>query len=162
MATARGTFMSDPNSNPKRLFSVFLFLLPSLAAAGIFSWTDETGKVHYGDRPPIDRAVDKVTVRVNTYASPSEISQLDSPANAQGKVVLYTTQRCGYCKMAKAYLKRKNIGYTEYDVETSKKGQLDFKKLNGSGVPIILVGDQRMNGFSEGRMASMLKKAGYD
>ena len=113
--------MSDPNSIPKRLFSIFLFLLPALAAAGIFSWTDGNGKVHYGDRPPIDRTADEITVHVNTYASPSEISQVDPMAIAKDKIVLYTTQRCGYCKMAKAYLKRKNIGYTEYHVETSKK-----------------------------------------
>jgi glutaredoxin len=77
-------------------------------------------------------------------------------------VVLYTTQRCGYCKKAKQFLRQSNINYTEYDVETSNKGKRDYKKLSGKGVPIILVGDQRMNGFSEGRMASMLEQAGYE
>jgi hypothetical protein len=36
----------------------------------------------------------------------------------------------------------------EYDVETSEKGRSGYKKLNGKGVPIILVGNKRMNGFS--------------
>lgn len=154
--------MSRPNSIYKCFYTILPYLLPALASAGIYSWTDESGKIHYGDRPPIDRAADEITVRVNTYASPSEVTQVDTLTTAKGKVVLYTTQRCGYCKRAKAFLKQQNIHYTEYDVETSKKGQRDFKKLNGRGVPIILVGDQRMNGFSEGRMASMLKNAGYD
>jgi len=29
------------------------------------------------------------------------------------------------------------------------------------GVPVIVVGAQRMNGFSEARLAQMLKSAGY-
>jgi hypothetical protein len=29
------------------------------------------------------------------------------------------------------------------------------------GVPVILVGTQRMNGYSEERLAAMLKAAGY-
>ena len=154
--------MSNTNRIPGYAISMLLFLLPALASAGIYSWTDENGKIHYGDRPPIDREVQEVTVRVNTYSAPSEVTQLDSLTTAKGEVILYTTQRCGYCRKAKAYLKRKNIRYKEYDVETSKKGRRDYKELNGRGVPIILVGDQRMNGFSEGRMASMLKNAGYD
>ena len=141
---------------------MLLMLLPTMAAAGIYSWTDENGRVHFGDRPPIASKANEMTVRVNTYESPSEITRSGFPTAAKDKVVLYTTQRCGYCRKAKQFLKRRNISYTEYDVETSKKGKHDFKKLNGRGVPIVLVGDQRMNGFSEGRMVSMLKSAGYE
>lgn len=36
----------------------------------------------------------------------------------------------------------------EYDVEKSSKGKRDFKRLGGTGVPIILVGQKRLNGFS--------------
>ncbi|HHJ16051.1 MAG TPA: glutaredoxin family protein [Gammaproteobacteria bacterium] len=155
--------MSDPGGFPRRMTLMLLLMLPSLLSAGIYSWTDENGKVHYGDRPPVDRNAERVTVRVNTYESPSEITQVDSRTSSapRGKVIVYTTQRCGYCKKAKKFLKRNNIRYTEYDVETSAKGKRDYKKLKGTGVPIILVGNQRMNGFSEGRLAGLLKNAGY-
>jgi len=136
-------------------------MLPVIASAGVYSWTDDSGKVHFGDQPPIDRDVETVTIRVNTYPSPSETTGVGLPTASKSKIVLYTTQRCGYCRKAKQFLKQKNISYTEYDIETSSKGKRDFKKLNGRGVPVILVGDQRMNGFSEGRLASMLKSAGY-
>ena len=153
--------MCDPNGISKRLFFILLMLLPVIASAGVYSWTDENGKTHFGDRPPIDREVEAITVRVNTYASPSGVPGVDLQTASKSKVVLYTTQHCGYCRKAKQFLTQKNISYTEYDVETSNKGKRDFKKLNGRGVPVILVGDQRMNGFSEGRMASMLESAGY-
>ena len=154
--------MRNPNGIPKCLVLILLMLLPAMASAGVYSWTDENGKTHFGDRPPIDREAEAITVRVNTYASPSGIPGVDLQTASKSKVVLYTTQHCGYCRKAKQFLTQKNISYTEYDVETSNKGKRDFKKLNGRGVPVILVGDQRMNGFSEGRLASMLKSAGYE
>ena len=42
-----------------------------------------------------------------------------------------------------------------WDVDESSKGKRDFKKLNGKGVPIFLVGDQRMNGFSPEKLLAM-------
>lgn len=154
--------MPDPDGFSKFPVLILLLMLPAAVSAGIFSWTDENGKVHFGDRPPIDIKADEITVRVNTFESAPGITTDDSGTLSRGDVVLYTTQRCNYCRKAKQFLKRKNIRFTEYDVETSNKGKRDFKKLNGKGVPVILVGNQRMNGFSEERMVSMLKNAGYE
>ncbi len=61
---------------------------------------------------------------------------------------MYSTVWCGYCKKARRYFKEKGIPFQEYDTETTQKGREDYKKLNGTGVPIILVGKKRMNGFS--------------
>ncbi len=146
----------------KFLVLTLLIVFPVLTWAGIYSWKDVDGKVHFGDQPPIDRESEQVKIRVNTYAAPAEILKTDLFPAAKGKIVLYTTQRCGYCKKAKRFLKHNKINYAEYDVENSNKGRRDYKKLNGKGVPIILVGEQRMNGFSEGRMVIMLAAAGYE
>jgi hypothetical protein len=40
------------------LAAVLFGLTP--AAAEIFKWTDENGKVHFGDRPPGEREVEKI------------------------------------------------------------------------------------------------------
>ena len=142
---------------------MLLMLLPVMTSAGVYSWTDDNGKVQFGDRPPFDREVESVTVRVNTYEAPAATGAgVGHPTASKSKVVLYTTQRCGYCRKAKQFLTHRNISYTEYDIETSSKGKRDYKKLNGRGVPIILVGDRRMNGYSETGLAGMLKSAGYD
>ena len=37
----------------------------------------------------------------------------------------------------------------EYDIEKSSKGKRLYQDLGATGVPVILVGKQRMNGFSE-------------
>ena len=60
------------------------------------------------------------------------------------------------------YMDSEGIPYKEYDIDESSKGRRDYKKLNGKGVPIILVGDQRMNGFSPKRLLAMLEAARSD
>jgi glutaredoxin len=44
-----------------------------------------------------------------------------------------------------------NIRFTEYDVEKNSRGKRDFERLRGVSVPVILIGDSRMDGFSEQR-----------
>ena len=49
----------------------------------------------------------------------------------------------------------------ELDVEKSAEGKQEYRELKGRGVPIILVGDQRMNGYDQARLEGMLRAAGY-
>jgi len=119
-------------------------------SAEIFKWTDDSGKVHFGDSPPRAHQVEKIEVKINSYTS-SEIVPFEASVSVdtrQGKVVMYSTVWCGYCKKARRYFKENGIPFKEYDTETTKKGRDDYKKLKGTGVPIILVGKKRMNGFS--------------
>lgn len=148
----------------------FLALVAAVACqtpvrADIYKWTSPDGKTHFGDRPPLDSTAQQVNVRVNTYGAPPEVEALApssaKAATATADVVVYTTQRCGYCRQAKQYLSANRIPFTEYDVETSARGRKDYRDLQGRGVPIILVGDRRMNGFSAGQLDGMLRGAGY-
>ena len=61
---------------------------------------------------------------------------------------MYSTSWYGYCKKARKQFKQNNIPYREQDIEKSKKATLDYQRLNGRGVPVILIGKRRMNGFS--------------
>jgi len=138
------------------MWQVFGLLLCCVLAAGaradVYRWTDAQGRVHFGDRPPAGAASEPVEVRVNSYRAP----QIVRPApTAQGKaragqrrVVMYSAAWCGVCKRARAYFRAHGIPYVEYDVETSARGRADFRRLGGRGVPVILVGEARMNGFS--------------
>lgn len=73
-----------------------------------------------------------------------------APENVDGKVVLYRTAWCGYCRQAAAYMQRKNIGFVERDIETNSGHKAEFKRLGGKGVPLILFRDKTMSGFNEG------------
>jgi glutaredoxin len=138
-----------------------LVCMPASMAGTIYKWKDANGRVHIGDQPPDPSRAQQISVRVNTYKSGAVGGQEHALSAAGKKVVIYTTSRCGYCKKAKAWFRSKGVPYTEYDVESSNKGKRDYKKLGGQGVPIILVGEQQLNGFSEGRLGAALRKVGY-
>lgn len=72
-------------------------------------------------------------------------------------VIMYSTQWCPYCRKAHAYFKRHKISYVEYDIEASEQNLAKFRELNGNGVPLILVGDKRMQGFSPKSFEDLLK-----
>lgn len=129
------------------------FAFATAIAGPLYKWVDENGKVHFSDQPPAGKH-EEVKLK--------PLSVISGPAVAtKPGVRLYTTTWCGVCKRAKAWFDARGISYTEYDVEKSEIGRQEYRRLNGKGVPIILIGDQRMNGFSEARAEAMLKAAGY-
>ncbi len=140
------------------LFATMLLLLSGNTLGQIYKWVDEDGNTHFSSSPPIQGKVETVQPKINTYSSPelnksSETSA--KPIKKKKKVVMYSAVWCGVCKAARKYFRKHQIQFKEYDIETSAKGRRDYKKLNGTGVPIILVGKQRMSGFSAGRFESM-------
>jgi glutaredoxin-like YruB-family protein len=72
-------------------------------------------------------------------------------------VVMYSTQWCPYCSRARAYFKRNGISFVEYDIEASAQNRAQFKALNGRGVPLIMVGDKRLQGFNPQSFEALLK-----
>lgn len=74
-----------------------------------------------------------------------------SPARAEPtpEVVMYATSWCPYCAKARAYFAQSGIAYVEHDVEKSAIARAEFKRLGGRAVPLIVVGREKMDGFSE-------------
>lgn len=141
------------------IITVTLLLLSGSTFCQIYKWMDEDGKTHFSSSPPQLGEAETVQPQItNTYSSPNlpETSNTKHKPPKKGKkVVMYSAVWCGVCKTAKNYFRNNKIPFREYDIETSEKGRRDYKKLNGTGVPIILVGKQRMSGFSAGRFESM-------
>lgn len=145
---------------------VFLLLCFSLpASAGqIYKWTDEKGRVHIGDRPPSSVKAQPLKLRINTYRGgmpDRSATQGRDMHKAREKVIIYTTKRCGYCRKAKAWMRQNSVVFSERDIEASSRARKEFEKMGGRGVPLLLVGKQRINGYNEPRMRAALKKVGY-
>lgn len=139
------------------------FCLPA-SAGQIYKWVDEKGRVHVGDRPPPSVDARPLKLRINTYQGRTpDLSGLQgSDVNKKHeKVVIYTTKRCGYCRQAKNWFRQNSISYSERDIETSARARKEFEKIGGRGVPVILVGKQRINGYNEPQLRAALKKGGY-
>ncbi len=131
-----------------------LVLCTKPAASEIFKWVDEQGKVHFTDAPPADVNTEQLELRINTYPA-VEIKPLVERLGKKDKVVMYSASWCGMCKKAKQHFRKNNIAYVAYDVEKSRIGKMDFKRLGGKSVPIIIVGDKRMNGFTASKFDSL-------
>lgn len=68
-------------------------------------------------------------------------------AKANAKAVLYSTSTCPYCKEARALLIKNNLKFTEYLIDQDEQSNSDFAELGGKFVPILFIGDRRIEGF---------------
>lgn len=128
----------------------------------IYKWVDKNGDIQFSDKKPqTGNKTEQVRVKINSVHNPristntlnfnhsqdSDTSSENQYASVQ-KVIIYSADWCGVCKQAKQYFNRQGVAYKEYDIEKSAKGRKDFKRLRARGVPVILVGKQRMDGFN--------------
>ncbi len=78
---------------------------------------------------------------------------------ADKKIVIYSTPTCPYCKRAKAYLSEKGIPYTDINVaEDRDKAKEMIQKSGQMGVPVIVVDDEVIVGFNQGKLDELLSK----
>ncbi len=72
-------------------------------------------------------------------------------------VTIYSTPTCVYCKMAKEFLKSKNIPFTDHDVASDEKAREEMIQKTGQlGVPVIDVDGSIMVGFDKGHLQKLL------
>jgi len=74
------------------------------------------------------------------------------------KVTLYTTRQCAHCRQAKAFLQKKKIRFVEFDIERNQRALKEFQRLGARGVPVIMVGSTRIDGFNPNKVEQVLKK----
>ena len=136
------------------LLWLLLTLLSVEVSAEIYKWVDKDGTVHFEDRKPQGARYEEFKVRsisgVQTYRAPPRTIKAIAPKSTGKKnVILYGTTWCGYCTKARRYFQANNIPFEDYDIERSVSAKSEYDALNGKGVPLILVGENLMNGFSE-------------
>ncbi|MBU5636271.1 DUF4124 domain-containing protein [Geomonas sp. Red69] len=153
----------------RSLVAMFAVLLafPLVIHAEMYKWIDDTGAVTFKDTPP---PASKKKKKVKTYTdadfdpaptqqpaaktpprkTASVPSEKQTPPKQQfnGTVELYVTSWCGYCKKARAYLDSKGVPYVAYDIEKDAAADRRHKELGGRGVPLIIIGSNKISGFS--------------
>lgn len=77
-----------------------------------------------------------------------------------GRVELYVTSWCGYCKKALEYVKSNNINYVAYDIEKDSVAHKRYRELGGHGIPLIVIGTHRMSGYSQEGLEYYLNNPG--
>lgn len=132
--------------------------LPFAQAQSLYKVITPDGRVLYTNQPP---ATGKVVKTLTPDAAPAtalppsaaeQLARLQSlrapTAGSLGGVVLFSAAWCGHCTKAKAWLAGKGISYREVDIDTPD-GMASFAQAGGGkGVPLLLAGGQRVQGFS--------------
>lgn len=125
----------------------------------IVGWTGTAPFISRTSHPSEQGARD---LQIKSHEGSANVSVVPGQAAKSGPTVtILSTIRCGVCKKAKTYLSKKGVAFREYDVERSEAERREYKRLNGKGVPIILVGDQRMDGFDRSKLEAILRKNGF-
>ena len=100
-------------------------------------------KIHYATR----RADIKV---------PDTIVEIVQEQSTKKEIILLSRPGCSYCVKAKHLLDSTGNRYKEYNVKKSKGAKL-YKKYNGNGVPVIVIGDKVIKGFNASSILAALK-----
>ncbi len=152
------------------LFSRPLVFLVLFAAAfgahAQYKWTDHDGVVSYGDQPGKDA---EHVERIGAISGPTDTNS-DALARLPFEirvaahdfpVVLYASPECQPCDSARAFLKSRNVPYSERSV--SSREDLDaYHRLGGKNMlPGATVGRQMLHGFEAGAWSEALATAGY-
>ncbi len=164
----------------KPLLSIMLLLLTfSPANAEMYKWVADDGSVTFKDTPP---PASKKTKKVKVYTendfdpappfqpestkrsskkSTTTIAQTTTPNKERfkGTVEIYLTDWCGYCKQALRYMDSKGIPYVAYNIEKDNAAKMRHKELGGRGVPLIIIGPNKMSGFSQSTMEKYLSNS---
>ena len=145
--------------------------------AEMYRW-EENGIVTFKDTPPPVSKKRKVRVykeadfdvappvpvpSKNSRINPSAPSQPLQPVAKKterfsGTIEMYSTAWCGYCVAAERYMKSKNYRYVTYDIEKDLSAKQRHKELGGRGVPLIIIGANKMSGFSPENLEYYLDK----
>ena len=75
----------------------------------------------------------------------------------QPEVTLYATDWCGYCAATRRFFADNGIQYRELDIEKSSEAAKIHRALGGNGVPLIVIGDDIVNGYNEANLRQLLR-----
>ena len=65
-------------------------------------------------------------------------------------VVMYTTSWCPYCGRARKLLARKNVDFSEVDIESAPEKRAEMQQKSGRRtVPQIFIGDTHVGGSDD-------------
>ena len=133
-----------------------------LAAAQLYQWKDAQGRTVYSDQPPPPGA--GKAQQKNFKGNVIEIGESYTARTARERypVILYITACGAPCDQARQLLTERGVPYSSKDPQVSPEANAELKKLTGRlSVPVLVVGQDKIDGFETGQWQALLDKAGY-
>lgn len=76
------------------------------------------------------------------------------------QVTIYSASWCGFCHVAKEYLDKKGVKYTDKDVDSDRAIAEESMKISGqTGIPVLNINGQIIVGFDRPRIDAALAAA---
>jgi glutaredoxin len=72
------------------------------------------------------------------------------------RITLYSAPGCPHCRRARDYLQLKGLRFLELDVQRNPRGRKEFARLGARGVPVLVIGEVRVDGFDRRRIDAVL------
>jgi hypothetical protein len=129
-------------------------LFAASASADLYSWTDRNGVRHVSIYPPSrGETVGDLRVMKTTTAAEDTGEAMEKPAPGGAgetpSVEIFVDGKSEACMTALAFFTANDISFTKYDVEASPEARERFNSLEGKSVPLVMIGDRRMDGWNE-------------
>ena len=130
------------------------------AAAQLYRWVDENGRVEWRDTPPPAHAkqVERRDVTANTIET-SSLSYSVQQAMKKHPVTLWAYDCGDPCTQARAHLAKRGVPYTERNPQ--KEAEAMKKATGGNDVPVLFVGTTQLKGYLDSTWDAALDTAGY-
>ena len=136
--------------------------IPAAQADTLYKWVDSQGRISYHDQPPPEGAGYRVEEKV--LGTGNKHKEEDKLAKIVEKfpVVLYSVPDCGSCDLARLYLQKRKVPFTEQNLNADPELQQTLKKKIGSlSAPTLMIGEKVMKGYVESVLEGELDGAGY-
>ena len=76
----------------------------------------------------------------------------------ENKIIVYSTQQCPWCHVAKNFFKEHGIEFQDMDVGKDRKAAQEMVEKSGQmGVPVIDINGSIIIGFNEAKIRQLLK-----
>jgi len=131
-------------------------------AQAVYRNVDKNGKVTFSDQPPTASTQPAAprtgasTVATNA-GLPYELRQVAQ----RYPVTLYTGEECAPCGAGRSLLITRGIPFDEKTVKSNDDLQA-LQRLSGkTSLPLLTIGTQQLNGFSDSEWSQYLDAAGY-
>jgi glutaredoxin-like YruB-family protein len=84
----------------------------------------------------------------------------DAGLKKEPEVLVYSSPDCPYCTLAKEYLAKKGVKFTEYDVSKDKEKAKEMAmKSQQTAIPVLQINGRIIVGFDRQLIDDSLKKA---
>ena len=93
--------------------------------------------------------------KIERVLNPSGV--VSEQPRASARVVLYSTEWCGYCKATRRFLDEKGIPFKEFDIDKDASARQAYEALGGRGIPILDVNGTLIRDFKPDAILAALK-----